>query len=1311
MVEFNDIPLQQLPVRKKMKPKQKGYKPKAKGSSLLFQKSSSLKNLLKHSAPKSEDLGDAVAAMGELILLADKSNTPVLVDREFIMNPKPGGRDNWAAAASSACDSLISHSRRQLASRRGDKIGYCVDSRSAGFAMAMDVHGNSADFMRRAKYNGSTAPSHVQTRVKGGGFSTAPKDILKGLHGTFVDWYAPRKAGPGGGPRGGRSDVGDLYATLPDNQLECVAYSVSAKEFARALASAPSKSCPGPTGISIPLLKKFPPAYLETLRTMFNLILAWGLLPAVFNEGFIFPIPKKGVFSPDNCRPISLLEAHLKLLTRIVNRRLVYALLDADYFAEEQFGFLPGRSCSDAFHILLGALEDAAELDKEIHVTLVDLTKAFDSLSPESLRQAYQHAGMTPRTVDFLGSLDGTGKAKVLTPFGETDSLDMKWGVRQGEVLSPLKFITWLNPWLKHISATYPEVGYTMADGTRVTLLAYADDIAIITDSHASMQLIMDDLCDFLRYHGVTLSADDDPAESKTKYMTNRFAAGERSYTLHVDCFNRKSRPLSYVPADHMEIVAHSSAYVFVYLGGRLSLNLDWTEITRKARVGIDRELNRLKRKQYDLAEAAAVASSIVQGKAGYLLQLAPFPLSVLDQWDSKLNNILRLKAGSSYSASPAMFHAPKDKGGLGIFTFNSLANQSLGTELLVRLQSPTLSGKVARSRLHAMEERFPDHSRDRQPNTRYSFTLHCISRLRRIGYELATPANYRTLQAEYGGKKSLEDTGLAPQLLRSVTKLGFRFQSDLFDSDSTGLMVKAWEDIRCRAKAKNPTAWYTALLEFAETHSGLRVLDAFNTLLPRPSVTRTSEATRGYQPADIAARAAEAVEIRQGALAAAPALLPPFPDLLPPDINGYLWSQPAEIPPLSGGAVAAEFLFFATDGSVKGECGSYASVTPHRTAHWTQLGRREPGSKSLFYSRSGGRTQYGAEAVSIDAMELMAVVDVLEMADRNLNVYILTDSAYVMAGTARHSWGTRSLIRQTNRALWRRLTVALSQRQLLGARTVFAKCSSHGKDKQQHELISLWNSRADKEAELMRQHGLLEQEWWPEGDVAHTLLFHGKAVRGDPRLHIRRTNELVALYHAASLKRSSQLAALVTSVEPEVAMVPLRALRSATQLARAGFHSTQGFVHSMQNGALRTPVNLHAEPTGDRLTDFLPRDGHKVLCPLCGDGSPDELHYCSSCVSTAPIRTDLRAVVANLLSGVEAASFINMELVDSLIFWFTEYVQASPGDAYAFVDPTDFAGTVGVRILLGESASGALALSQPAPTRLIFIRCFLFIV
>ena len=283
---------------------------------------------------------------------------------------------HWASIGT-----LLSYSRHKLASHKSQNIG----SRSLGFAMALEEHdGSSADYMRRAKHDGSTVFTHEQTKLKGGGMPTVPADILKARFDQFHDWFAARKAGPGGGSYEGRMDVSDLY--LPSRRPEelCVAYAVTFNELKAAIASAPSTSCPGPTGISIPLIKLFPDGYIETLRVQFNLMLAWGALPKLFNKGFIFPIPKKGEMSIDNSRPISLLEVHLKLLTRIINRRMVYALLDSEFFAEEQFGFLPGRSCPDAFHILFGAIEDAAEFGKEIHVCLVDLTKAFDSLSPES---------------------------------------------------------------------------------------------------------------------------------------------------------------------------------------------------------------------------------------------------------------------------------------------------------------------------------------------------------------------------------------------------------------------------------------------------------------------------------------------------------------------------------------------------------------------------------------------------------------------------------------------------------------------------------------------------------------------------------------------------------------------------------------------------------------------------------------------------------------------------------------------------------------------------------------------------------------
>jgi hypothetical protein len=61
----------------------------------------------------------------------------------------------------------------------------------------------------------------------------------------------------------------------------------------------------------------------------------------------------------------------------------MHSLTDEDYFSEIKFRFRPGKSCPGAFHTLLGAIEDSVEYKKSIYCCLVDLTKAFDSLSPQ----------------------------------------------------------------------------------------------------------------------------------------------------------------------------------------------------------------------------------------------------------------------------------------------------------------------------------------------------------------------------------------------------------------------------------------------------------------------------------------------------------------------------------------------------------------------------------------------------------------------------------------------------------------------------------------------------------------------------------------------------------------------------------------------------------------------------------------------------------------------------------------------------------------------------------------------------------------
>ena len=103
MDEWTDIPLKQLPVRLQRRPKQKGYKPTAAGAPLLFQKASTLRNLLKHGPPPAKDLGDAVASLGELLILADEEQVPLGFDRDALVAPSSAHSDIWAAQASNAC--------------------------------------------------------------------------------------------------------------------------------------------------------------------------------------------------------------------------------------------------------------------------------------------------------------------------------------------------------------------------------------------------------------------------------------------------------------------------------------------------------------------------------------------------------------------------------------------------------------------------------------------------------------------------------------------------------------------------------------------------------------------------------------------------------------------------------------------------------------------------------------------------------------------------------------------------------------------------------------------------------------------------------------------------------------------------------------------------------------------------------------------------------------------------------------------------------------------------------------------------------
>jgi hypothetical protein len=144
------------------------------------------------------------------------------------------------------------------------------------------------------------------------------------------------------------------------------------------------------------------------------------------------------------------------------------------------------------------------------------------------------------------------------------------------------------------------------------------------------------------------------------------------------------------------------------------------------------------------------------------------------------------------------MFHSPKAKGGLGIFTFQSLASQSLDTELLVRLQGHGVGGKVARARLHAAERKWPDHGLLSTPNTKCHFTMHCLNRLHRRGYTLLSRRNMEDEQHLYAQGHRLSTVITDTQVLSKLVATGFRFHSEVFHTH-THLVARFWDELRGR--------------------------------------------------------------------------------------------------------------------------------------------------------------------------------------------------------------------------------------------------------------------------------------------------------------------------------------------------------------------------------------------------------------------------------------------------------------------------------------------------------------------------------
>ena len=303
-------------------------------------------------------------------------------------------------------------------------------------------------------------------------------------------------------------------------------------EVRKALSTSRTHTSPGPDDIPNCVLK-----LSELAKDITSVINAHSKtsnpsysVPKIWKHSQIVSIPKKGPStSLDNQRGIAKTCAFAKLMNKLILNRIKSIV--EPRLLHCQSGFRPGRSTTEQIMALRCIIDACRTQKRSATIVFVDFRKAFDTINRGTFQPILTHYGVPQSLIDdVLQMYDGTS-ASVSTSHGDTESFTTTSGVLQGDTLSPFLFIILMDYILRQTLSD--ETGFVVrkSRGTRypakyIHALAYADDIALISESADSAESVLRNL--ELNSQQIGLSIN----EKKTKVLHLGYVSQQRNISL-----------------------------------------------------------------------------------------------------------------------------------------------------------------------------------------------------------------------------------------------------------------------------------------------------------------------------------------------------------------------------------------------------------------------------------------------------------------------------------------------------------------------------------------------------------------------------------------------------------------------------------------------------------------------------------------------------------------------------------------------------------------------------------------------------------
>jgi hypothetical protein len=319
-------------------------------------------------------------------------------------------------------------------------------------------------------------------------------------------------------------------------------------------------------------------------------------MPMFLTQGTTLLLPKdqQNLQDPAKYRPITCLPTLYKIITSLIAHRIYDHCELNNIISEQQKGCAKGAmGCKEQLIIDSVICNQAYNNKRNLFAAFIDYKKAFDSVPHQWLTKILKLYKINDQIVTFLEQAMSTWRTRVQlqTPSEkktETNLIQIRKGIFQGDSLSPLWFCLAMNPLSRRLDST--KYGFSIRnnnrEAVRVGHLLYMDDLKLITGTKNQLDQMLKIVEEFSNDIGMHFGLD-------------------KCRTLNI--IKGKLQPGNYRMHGDQRIEAMSGEETYKYLGMKQALRIDQrtmkAEITKEF-VGRTRQILKTKLNGKNLFQA-----------------------------------------------------------------------------------------------------------------------------------------------------------------------------------------------------------------------------------------------------------------------------------------------------------------------------------------------------------------------------------------------------------------------------------------------------------------------------------------------------------------------------------------------------------------------------------------------------------------------------------------------------------------------------------------------------------------------------------